>query len=104
MRQLYIEITTKNKKDTTEYTGKFKIIEDNKNRAYIHTILPMSVDFVIEDTVRKLGFKNSQECLEKSMYYVLNNNLMPKLTKEAYMFSKPLFNVNKYNKKIRGLK
>jgi len=100
MRKLYIEIKTKNEKEIVKFTGRFKIIEDNKQKAIIHNLLPMTIDWEIEILCRKLGFKNSYDCLNKSMHYIFNNNLLPKLRNQTYMFGKPCFCVNKYKKKI----
>ena len=103
MKQLYIEITIEHYKETVNYTGRFKIWEDNKNLALAHMLIPCTVDWKIEEYCKKLGFKDSYDCLEKSMYYIVNNNLIPKLKEKVGLNSmqkRLLFNVNKYKKRI----
>jgi len=102
MRQLCVEIKENKAKNTI--TGRLRIIEDDKQIHYIHNILPMTVNWVIVDLCRKLGFKDDYDCLETCLKYIYQKDLLMELRKQAPMFQIPLFCVNKYRKKLLDFK
>lgn len=102
MNCLYIEITRSKKYNTI--TGRFKIVEDDLSKRIVHTTVPSTVDWVIIDLCRKLGFKDDYDCLETSLKYIYQKKLLMKLTEQTPMFERPLFCVNKYRKKLLDFK
>ncbi len=100
MKQLYVEVLVKNKKETIEYKGRFKIFEDNKDKALIHQLFKFTVDWEIENLAKQLGFKDARDCLQRSMNWVIKTNKIKKFREEVHQFGMPVFSVNKYKKKI----
>ena len=98
---LYVELTIKNKKETIEITGRLKFIEDNTKKQTIFKLYPSTIDWVIIDVCKRLGFKDDRDCLEKTMMYIHEKNLLLKLIDDVKGSTlKPTLLINSYKNKI----